>query len=234
MTDTKGQLSAIQVTREKRLDLAKKQTTRSVYQCHVIGPQGSGKSMLCRCFIGDNLEDIRLYELKGSPQCTVNAVQVYGQEKYLVLRDIDVRHVSEPLQPSEVQCDVACLVYDVSNPKSFEYVARIYLKYFVDSKIPVLVVTNKSDLEEARQDYLLQPVAFCSHHKLPPPHPFSASGAVRRDLYVKLATMAAFPHLKQLGLLMGDPIVWWKVGLGIAAATVVSLLVVRILGSGDR
>jgi hypothetical protein len=44
------------VTREKRLDLAKKQTTRSVYQCHVIGPRGSGKSMLCRCFIGDNLE----------------------------------------------------------------------------------------------------------------------------------------------------------------------------------
>jgi hypothetical protein len=28
---------------------------------------------------------------------------------------------------------------------------------------------------------------------LPPPHPFSASGVVRRDLYVKLATMAAFP-----------------------------------------
>ncbi|XP_023709207.1 mitochondrial Rho GTPase isoform X3 [Cryptotermes secundus] len=196
MTDTKGQLSAIQVTREKRLDLAKRQTTRSVYQCHVIGPRGSGKSMLCRCFIGDNLEDIQLSELKGNPQCTVNAVQVYGQEKYLVLRDIDVRHVLEPLQPSEVQCDVACLVYDISSPKSFEYVARIYLKYFVDSKIPVLMVANKSDLEEARQDYLLQPAAFCSHHKLPPPHPFSASGAVKRDLYVKLSTMAAFPCLE--------------------------------------
>jgi hypothetical protein len=33
---------------------------------------------------------------------------------------------------------------------------------------------------------------------------------------------------------MGDSIVWWKVGLGIAAATVVSVLVVRILSSGDR
>jgi Ras family protein T1 len=66
-------------------------------------------------------------ELEGRPQCTVNAVQVYGQEKYLVLRDVDVRNISEPLQPSEVQCDVACLVYDVSNPKSFEYSARIYL-----------------------------------------------------------------------------------------------------------
>jgi Ras family protein T1 len=72
-------------------------------------------------------QDIRPSELKGNPQCTVNAVHVYGQEKYLVLRDIDVRNVAEPLQPSEVQCDVACLVYDTSSPKSFEYVARIFL-----------------------------------------------------------------------------------------------------------
>jgi hypothetical protein len=70
---------------------------------------------------------MRPSELKGNPQCTVNAVHVYGQEKYLVLRDIDVRNVAEPLQPSEVQCDVACLVYDSSSPKSFEYVARIFL-----------------------------------------------------------------------------------------------------------
>jgi len=72
-------------------------------------------------------QDIQLSELEGRPQCTVNAVQVYGQEKYLVLRDINVCNISEPLQPSEVQCDVACLVYDISNPKSFEYTARIYL-----------------------------------------------------------------------------------------------------------
>ncbi|GFG31580.1 hypothetical protein Cfor_10413 [Coptotermes formosanus] len=193
ISETENQLSAIQVTREKKLDLAKKQSTRNVYQCHVIGPPGSGKSMFCRCLIGDNLEDIPLSELEGHPQCTVNAVQVYGQEKYLVLRDIDVRNISEPLQPSEVQCDVACLVYDVSSPKSFEYTARIYLKYFVDSKIPVLIVANKCDLEETRQDYILQPAAFCRQHKLPSPHPFTASGRIERDIYVKLSTMAAFP-----------------------------------------
>jgi Ras family protein T1 len=68
-----------------------------------------------------------LSELEGSPQCTANAVHVYGQEKYLILRDIEVHNVSEPLKPSEVQCDVACLLYDVSNPRSFEYSARIYL-----------------------------------------------------------------------------------------------------------
>jgi Ras family protein T1 len=71
-------------------------------------------------------------------------------------------------------------------------------KYFVDSKIPILIVANKSDLEETRQDYLLQPAAFCSHHKLSPPHPFTASGTIRRDLYVKLSTMAAFPWVPRI------------------------------------
>lgn len=45
----------------------------------------------------------------------------------MVLRDINVRNVSDPLLPHEVQCDVACLVYDINNPKSFEYIARIYI-----------------------------------------------------------------------------------------------------------
>lgn len=54
-------------------------------------------------------------------------VQVYAQEKVLVLKDINVKNVSDALMPHEVQCDVACLVYDVSNPKSFEFIARIYI-----------------------------------------------------------------------------------------------------------
>lgn len=41
----------ILVTREKKLDLAKKQSSRNVYQCHVIGPDGCGKSSFCRSFI---------------------------------------------------------------------------------------------------------------------------------------------------------------------------------------
>ena len=68
-------------------------------------------------------------ELKDShlSRHTINTLQVYGQEKYLVLHDIDVHNITDALMPNEVQCDVACLVYDVSNSKSFEYVARIYL-----------------------------------------------------------------------------------------------------------
>lgn len=52
---------------------------------------------------------------------------MYGQEKYLVLKEIPITRVSDPLQPHEVNCDVACLVYDVAASRSFEYIARIYI-----------------------------------------------------------------------------------------------------------
>ncbi len=33
----------VSVTRDKKVDLQKKQTSRVVFQCHVIGPKGVGK-----------------------------------------------------------------------------------------------------------------------------------------------------------------------------------------------
>ena len=89
--------------------------------------------------------------------------------------------------PTEVQCDVCCLVYDVTNPRSFEFVARIYLvlpinnyyscfinpnivayfqKYYANANIPVLIAGNKSETPSVRQDYILQPESFCSKHKV--------------------------------------------------------------------
>lgn len=58
---------------------------------------------------------------------TVNTLHVYGQEKTIVLKDINVLNVQDALTPAEIQCDAAALVYDASNPKSFEYIARIYI-----------------------------------------------------------------------------------------------------------
>lgn len=69
----------------------------------------------------------------------------------------------------------------------------ILQKYFAESKIPVLIVACKSDLDEVKQEYLLQPLSFCQKYKILPPQPFSAKGHIRKDIYVKLATMAAFP-----------------------------------------
>jgi Ras family protein T1 len=59
----------------------------------------------------------------------------------------------------------------------------------------VLIVGNKSDCGDVMQDYILQPNAFCAKYKLPPPHSFSCVEKVNKEIYVKLATMAAFPYV---------------------------------------
>ncbi|XP_015605375.1 mitochondrial Rho GTPase isoform X3 [Cephus cinctus] len=247
MYHNESQTSAISVTREKKLDLAKKQSSRNVYSCHVIGPKSSGKTTLCRTFIDPKLEKLSDNTVPPNSHVTVNTVHVYGQEKTIILRDINVMNVQDALTPAQIQCDAAALVYDTSNPKSFEYIARIYIKYFADSKIPVLIIGNKTDLPEVKQEYLLQPASFCSKYKLMPPQPYSVTRTVRREIFVKLATMAAFPrfqpawvlfykhrHMKQFGLIQGDSVVWWKAGLGIAVATVAGFVVMRVLNTDKR
>ncbi|XP_066901011.1 mitochondrial Rho GTPase isoform X2 [Halyomorpha halys] len=228
INECENQLSAIQVTREKKLDLLKKQSTRNVYQCHVIGAKGVGKSTVCRRLIDHTFERIK-EDTNGVPQKTINMVTVYGQEKYLIMKDIEVGNIMDPLEPSDLKCDVVCLVYDTVNPKSFEYVARIFLKYLDDGKIPVLFVCNKSDLTpEIRQDYLATPTAFCDAHHLAPPHRHTCTDVGTKEIYHKLATMAAFPHLTELSLLSSDSILW-KAGLGIAFVAAIGLVVSKLM-----
>lgn len=51
---------------------------------------------------------------------------MYGQDKYLVLKEI--KPISENhLTKEDIKCDVACLVFDSSQSCSFEYSAHVYL-----------------------------------------------------------------------------------------------------------
>ncbi|XP_043209006.1 mitochondrial Rho GTPase-like isoform X4 [Amphibalanus amphitrite] len=221
------QSAAIHVTREKRLDLQKKQTSRTAYQCHVIGPKGAGKTTFCQGLLNRNAESVSSVLESDLSKQTISPVQVYGQERYLLLRDIDVHSVTDTLLPSEAQCDVVCLVYDVADPRSFEYIGGIYLKYFAETPVPCLVVGNKSDRGEVRQQYMAQPGEFCRRHRLPPPQTVTCTGTVRRDVYLKLATMAAYPHLRSMGLLPRDNSGWMKLGLGLAAVVCGGFLLAR-------
>ncbi|OWF40098.1 Mitochondrial Rho GTPase 1 [Mizuhopecten yessoensis] len=192
-----SQLSAITVTRDKKIDLDKKQTSRNVFRCYVLGTKGVGKSTFLQGHLGRNLRYIATLNKEHLSSFTINTVQVYGQEKYLLLHEVDVS-VCDMLNPTEMNCDVACLVYDSTNPRSFDFCARMYLKHFLDSRIPTLVVAAKTEYQAVRQDYELTPAQFCSKFKLPPPQSFSAIDKVNREVYIKLATMAAYPNLKRL------------------------------------
>lgn len=245
--ENESQTAAIHVTREKRLDLAKRQSTRSVYVCHVIGFKNSGKTTLCRGLIFEDMKNITSKDLRGSNQYCINTVQVYGQEKFLIMRDIKS---DDPLQPSEINCDVVCLVYDVNDAKSFEYIAKIYVKYYAESKIPVLIVGNKADMPRVRQDYLLQPNEFSEKYKLLSPEYFSIKNE-SKDIYVKFATMAAFPryqaawilfykhrlvqlwetaHINHFGFIPDDTLLWLsKAGLGLAVITFAGFLLMKAI-----
>lgn len=223
INDNENQCSAVQVTREKKSDILKKHSTRTVYVCHVIGEKGSGKSTLCRTHIGNNLKkEVLDTHTNLHNHGTINVVNVYCQEKYLILKNIDIKSSSEPLMPSDVHCDVACLVYDSSHTRSFEFIVKVFLKYFNGSNIPVLIVANKSDLGTVRQDYFIQPDAFCRENSLPTPIEFS-SIRPKKDLFIKLATMAAFPH--SLGLVRGyEMINLWRVGVSVKTGVSVTML----------
>ncbi|CAG0914289.1 unnamed protein product [Notodromas monacha] len=252
INENNNQTQAVKVTREKHLDAQKKQTNRGVFLCHVIGQHGAGKSSFCQGLLKRNLSDIKSFgmlsrassttsldkigqfgDMAGggseAPKYIVNALSVYGQEKYLILRDIDVYNTSDALNPDEINCDVACLVYDTSDPKSFQFIAKIYIKYFSDKGIPCLLVGTKADLERAPQNYFLTPEDFCTKYNLPPLQTYSASRPhpISRDVFLKLATMASYPHLRTLDLSNLTFTSWLKLGFGAAAGIAIALGIMR-------
>ncbi|XP_038844363.1 mitochondrial Rho GTPase 1-A isoform X2 [Salvelinus namaycush] len=194
--EQESQAAAITVTRNKRIDLQKKQTQRSVFRCNILGARGSGKTSFLQAFLGRNLLKQRKIKEDHKSFYSINTTYVYGQEKYLLLHEVmpDFDFLSE----EDLACDVVCLVYDVNNPRSFEYCAKVYKQYFMDSKTPCMMIASKSDLHEARQHYSLTPLDFCRKNKLHPPQPWTCNtvDAPNKDLYTKLTTMAMYPHAK--------------------------------------
>ncbi|XP_044835583.1 mitochondrial Rho GTPase 2 isoform X2 [Mauremys mutica] len=221
-----SQTQAITVTREKRIDLEKGQTQRNVFLCKVIGPRGTGKSAFLQAFLGRNLAAQR--ESPGDLSFyAINTVQVSGQEKYLILYEIDVD--TEFMKASDAACDVACLMYNVNDPKSFNYCACIYKQHYMDGQIPCIFVASKSDLPEVTQQHGLSPAEFCYKHRLPPPFYFTCNspGLPSTTIYTKLATAAAFPHLNDTEL--GAASFWLRVALGASITAVVGFALYKAL-----
>jgi Ras family protein T1 len=249
-----NQLTSVCVTRDKRIDLQKRQTSRNVFSCHLVGPQGAGKTSFMKGFLGNNLQQSKQKSIqKISPfsNYVVNDIQIYGQQKYLIIREIDILSLNDKLTEPELLCDVSCLMYDSTDQKSFEYIARNFLKNFMDSKLPILVVAAKSDEPPVRQQYTLQPDEFCVKYKLPPPHYFSVNKEeVLKEVYVKLGTMAAYPNLRRLvhvllmrptqswvsqhfsalqNCLPHDPRFWIRAGVGFATLAIVGLFIIKLM-----
>uniref|UniRef100_A0A667X4Y8 Ras homolog family member T1a n=1 Tax=Myripristis murdjan TaxID=586833 RepID=A0A667X4Y8_9TELE len=220
-------LSHASVTRNKRIDLQKKQTQRSVFRCNILGARGSGKSGFLQAFLGRNLQRQRKIREDHKSFYAISTTYVYGQEKYLLLHEVmpDFDFLSE----ADLACDVVCLVYDVNNPSSFEYCARVYKQYFIDSKTPCMLIAAKSDLHEVRQQYSLSPLEFCRKHKFHPPQPFTCNttDAPNKDIYTRLTTMAMYPHMAQADL--KNSTFWLRASVGATVFAVLGFAMYRAL-----
>ncbi|RVE59616.1 hypothetical protein OJAV_G00190460 [Oryzias javanicus] len=224
LTEQESQTAAVTVTREKELDLEKCQTQRTVFLCKVIGPRGTGKTAFLQSFVGRNVLT------KGNPSSAfspyvINTVQVSNQEVYLILNEVDVE--TEFLKASDASCDVACLMYDASDPHSFDYCASIYKQHYMESNIPCVLVASKADLPEVKQFHGMTPAEFCYKHRLPPPLPFSSLllDSTSRNIYNRLGWAAMYPHLN--GSDMSSTSFWLRVALGSAVVAVLGFAVYR-------
>ena len=77
--------SALLITRPRKVDRRKGKVTRNVFLCYVCGAAGSGKTSLLRSFAGKPFREA--YEPTSKILSLVNAVDIDGSEKYLVVRD---------------------------------------------------------------------------------------------------------------------------------------------------
>ncbi|XP_069875887.1 mitochondrial Rho GTPase 2 isoform X2 [Dipodomys merriami] len=224
-----SQAQAITVTRRKRLDQEKGQTQRSVLMCKVLGARGVGKSAFLRAFLGHRLGEAQEFPA-DSPVHVIDTVQVNGQEKYLILCEMSADSLLA-VSP-DTTCDVACLMFDGSDPRSFAHCISVYKRHYMDGQTPCLFVSSKADLPEGVPPAGLSPAEFCRRHRLPPPTPFSCAGPAQphTDVFTRLATMATFPHLVHAEL-RPTP-VWLKgvlVAAGAAMAAVLSISLYRVL-----
>jgi len=226
MYEHDNQLSAIHVTRDRKVDLDKKQTNRNVFQCHVIGPRGCGKTVFLQGLLGRNLQYLKTLNRNQFSQYSINLVPVHGQEKYLVLHEMELSLTERP-SAAELSCDVFCLMYDVTNPRSFEYCARVYKQYLMHLPSLVLVVGCKAEHHIVMQDHELQPAEFCARYNLPPPQMITCLDRINRDVYIKLETLAVFPHLRSLFPTKSSS--WLKAGVGLAILASIGLLLLRYL-----
>ncbi|XP_073245845.1 mitochondrial Rho GTPase 1-A-like isoform X1 [Porites lutea] len=219
--------TAITVTRSKAVDLQKKQTSRSVFQCYVFGAPGVGKTAFLQAFLGRTLEPGE--SDKNLSSYAINLLEVNRQEKYLVLREIEWE--KSGLLLHDRRCDVACFMYDSTDAASFNQVVQLREK--LPKTVPCLLIAGKSEGIRAQQDFEMQPDLYCTLNKLPPLQPFSSLGrpVVYKPIYSNLAQMAVYPHL--CGPDADSATSYWVIaGLAAALVATAGIVVFRYLRKG--
>lgn len=161
---------------------------RKIYACKVIGPHGVGKTAFLHGLLEKECwrHDIQSF-------FSINTVTVQSHLKYLLLHEVDSADLMGSGEAGLI-CDIACLLYDTSDPESFQECVSLYKQYLAGTNTPCVIVGTKSDLPIARQHCVVQPADFCKSHGIPPPLRFSASATEQhQSLYQTITSYAAHP-----------------------------------------
>ncbi|KAK0439836.1 P-loop containing nucleoside triphosphate hydrolase protein [Armillaria borealis] len=185
--------SALQITRARKIDRRKGKVSRNVFLCYLCGAAGSGKTSLLRAFIGKPFRET--YEPTTKPISVVNAVDIDGSEKYLVLQEFGSKYEAETLRNSKKTdlVDVIVYVHDSSDTNSFSYISNLRQQYSLDH-IPTLFVATKSDLDLAQQRHEVQPDVYCRRLGLQVPVSVSVKTGQIADVYHAVCGIAMNPY----------------------------------------
>ncbi|KAG1751180.1 P-loop containing nucleoside triphosphate hydrolase protein [Suillus lakei] len=185
--------SALLTTRPRKLDRRKGKVTRNVFLCYVCGAAGSGKTSLLRSFAGKPFRDA--YEPTSKMVSVVNAVDIDGSEKYLVLQEFGSKYEAETLRASKKTdlADVIVYVHDSSDTNSFSYISNLRQQYTLDHT-PTLFVATKSDLDLAQQRHEVQPDVYCRRLGLQVPVAVSVKTGQTADVFHAICSIAMNPH----------------------------------------
>jgi len=185
--------SALLTTRPRKADRKKGKVTRNVFLCYVCGAAGSGKTSLLRAFVGKPFKEA--YEPTSKVFSVVNAVDIDGSEKYLVLQEFGSKYEDETLRSSKKRdlADLIVYVHDSSDTNSFSYISNLRQQYNLDH-IPTLFVATKSDLDLAQQRHEVQPDVYCRRLGLQVPVAVSIQTGQTADVFHVMCSIAMNPH----------------------------------------
>jgi len=184
---------ALLITRPRKYDRRRGNSSRNVFLCYVCGAAGSGKTSLLRSFAGKQFDDT--YVPTEKVLSVVNSVDIHGSDKYLVLQEFGSKYEPEALRNSKKTdlADVIVYVHDSSDTNSFSYISNLRQQYSLDH-IPTLFVATKSDLDLAQQRHEVQPDVYCRRLQLQVPVAVSVKTGQIADVFHVICSVAMHPN----------------------------------------
>ncbi|KAJ1857620.1 ERMES complex Ca(2+)-binding regulatory GTPase gem1 [Coemansia sp. RSA 1822] len=179
---------------------------RSVFLCYVVGARRVGKSSLIRAFSKKPFRSD--YTPTARTTTTVNAVDVKGAEKYLVMQEFGPYDTSVLQSRRQLEsCDLLVMVYDSNDSASFAYLTDLRRNYSLDS-LPMMFVATKSDLDYVEQRCDAPPDIYCRELLLNAPVHVSAKHGQLANVFQRMGTITRNPQSATPSVLLARPNRW--------------------------